>query len=102
VAITQTSPAPLDFNFFQLPAAIEIARKNGRGPEVSTELSEPYFESISKLGFEVARRIGEPWDQPMLLSALTVLAIAKGDYKVAEAIFNFDDDIIARVIDLDF
>jgi hypothetical protein len=102
VAIARTSPGALDFSFFQLPAAIEIARNNGRGPEVSAELSAPYFESISQLGFEVVRRIGEPWDQPTLLSALSVLAITKCDYKVAEAIFNFDDDIIARVIELDF
>ena len=102
VAIAQSSLCLLNFGFFQLPAAVEIARKNGRGPEVSRELSGAYFEAISQLGNEAAKRIGESWDQSMLLSALSSIAISKGDHRVAEAILNFDDYIISKVIGLDF
>ncbi len=102
VAIAKSSTGLLDFGFFQLPAAVEIARNNEQGPEISPALSDAYFEAISELRNEVAKRVDQAWDRPTLLSALSAIAISKGDHKVAEAILSFDDDIISKVIDLKF
>ena len=38
----------------------------------------------------------------MLLSAASAMAVAKGHHRVAEAIMNLDDDLITRLIELNF
>jgi hypothetical protein len=44
----------------------------------------------------------EDWDEPTLLSAISALAVAKRHPRVAEAVMNLDDDLITKLIDLDF
>ena len=87
VEIAVSAKEPIDFSFLQLPAAIEIARNSGNGPPV-TEC--------------VAVHRHEDWDEPTLLSAVSALAAAKGHHRIAEAIMNLDDDLITKLVDLDF
>lgn len=100
--IACNTKGPIDFSFFQLPAAIEIARHGGKGPPVPTDLAVAYRDAISRLTECVALHRHEDWDQPTLLSAASALAAAKGHHRVAEAIMNLDDDLITRLIDLNF
>ena len=102
VAIASSAPGPIDFSFFQLPAAIEIARHRGRGPTVPTELATAYHAAIQSLVDCVALHRHDDWDEPMLLSALTAQAVAKGNYGVAEALSKLDEYLITRIINLDF
>ena len=102
VAIASGAPGPIDFSFFQLPAAIEIARHTGRGPVVPAELAADYHAAITSLIDCVALHRHDDWDEPILLSALSAQAVAKGHYDVAEALFNLDEHMIARIINLDF
>ena len=78
VAIATGAPGPIDFSFFMLPAAIEIARNKGRGPTVPAELAPAYH------------------------AALTAQAVAKGNYDIAEVLSNLDEHLITRIINLDF
>jgi hypothetical protein len=102
VEIACNAKEAIDFSFFQLPAAIEIARNSGNGPPVPTDLTEAYSEAVSRLTECVALHRHEDWDEPTLLSAASALAAAKGHHRVAEAIMNLDDDLITRLIELDF
>jgi hypothetical protein len=102
VAIASAAPGPIDFSFFQLPAAIEIARHKGRGPAVPAELATAYHAAIAGLTDCVALHRHDDWDEPMLLSALTAQAVAKGNYDLAEVLSNLDEELITRIINLDF
>jgi hypothetical protein len=102
VEIARDATGPLDFNFFQLPAVIEIARKNGRGPQMPAQLAGAYNDAVSRLTECVALHRHEEWDEPTLISAISALAVAKGHHRIAEAIMNLDDDLIAKLIALDF
>jgi len=102
VEIALNTKEPIDFSFFQLPAAIEIARGSGKGPPVPGDLAEAYGDGVSRLAECVALHRHEDWDEPTLLSAMSALAAAKGHLRVAEAIMNLDDDLITKLIDLNF
>lgn len=102
VEIACDAKTPVDFSFFQLPAAIEVARSSGTAPPVPADLAEAYGNAVSRLTECVALHRHEEWDEPTLLSALSALAAAKGNHRVAEAIMNLDDDLIRRLIELDF
>lgn len=102
VELACCSKEPIDFSFFQLPAAIEIARRNAKGPPVPTDFADDYSAAVSRLTECVALHRHEHWDEVMLLSAMSALAVAKGNHRVAEAIMNLDDDLIGKLIDLDF
>lgn len=102
VRIAFEAQGPIDFSFFLLPAAIEIARHKGRGPIIPAELAEAYHSAIASLIDCVSLHRHDDWDEPMLLSALTAQAVAKGNHDVAEALANLDQDLITRIINLDF
>src|SRR5579862_9372442 len=43
VAIANEAQGPIDWSFFGLPSAIEIARANGRGPALRFQYRNDYF-----------------------------------------------------------
>lgn len=102
VKIAAETRVPIDFSFFQLPAAIEVARRAGRGPEVPTEFADDYHRALASLGEVVSLHRNDAWDQAMLLSAMAAQAVAKGHIDVAETILNLDSDLIAKINRLEF
>ncbi len=102
VEIACNAKEPIDFSFFQLPAAIEIARNSGKGPLVPAGLAQAYGDALSRLAECVTLHQHEDWDERTLLSAISALAVAKRHPRVAEAVMNLDDDLITKLIDLDF
>ena len=97
VRIAGTTVTPIDFSFFLLPTAIEVARRAGRGPAIPEECAEPYHAAITDLGESVSAHRQEPWDQSMLLAAAAAQAVAKGHVDVAEALINLDDNWIGKI-----
>lgn len=93
---------PIDFSFFQLPAAIEIARRTGHGPDIPTAYAHDYHRAIAQLVENVSLHRNEAWDQSMLLSAAAAQAVAKGHIDVAEALLNLDADWIAKINNFEF
>jgi hypothetical protein len=102
VAIAASAPGPIDFSFFELPAAIEIARQNGRAPAIPAELQTAYLAALASLPDCIAAHRNDHWDEAMLLSVCAAQAVSKGHFRAAEAIMNLDGDLIAKLIDLDF
>jgi len=97
VRIARATVTPIAFSFFLLPAAIEVARRAGRGPDVPAACAEAYRAAIANLGEAVSVHRHEPWDQSMLLAAAAAQAVAKGHIDVAEALINLDDDWIGKI-----
>ncbi len=89
----------IDFSFFQLPAAIEVARVNCRGPPVPPDLLDDYQKALAALIDIAMAHRNDPWDQAMILSVAAALSVAKGDARTAEALANLDDDWIEKLID---
>lgn len=97
VQIASEARAPVDFSFFQLPSAVEVARLAGRGPGIPEELASDYYRAITQLVDVVSLHRHEAWDQAMLLSAAAAQAISKGHVDVAEALLNLDADWIGKI-----
>lgn len=97
VQIASNVTEPVDFSFFLLPTAIEVARQTGRGPDVPEACASGYHLAISLLVETVSLHRHEAWDQTMLRSAAAALAVAKGHVDVAEALLNLDADWIAKI-----
>lgn len=93
---------PVDFSFFQLPAAIEVARRTGRGTDIPPAYADDYHRAIAQLVENVSLHRNEAWDQSMLLSAAAAQAVAKGHIDVAEALLNLDADWIAKINNFEF
>lgn len=97
VEIARTTMGPVDFSCFQLPAAIEVARRTGRGPEIPPELADAYHLAIAQLMDAVSLHRDDPWDEDLLLSAAAAQAVAKGHIAAAEALLNLDADWIGKI-----
>ena len=97
VHIASKAAGPIDFSFFLLPAAIEVARKKGRGPDIPEADVEDYHRAIGLLIENVNLHRNEAWDRSMLLSAAAAQAVAKGHIDIAEVLLNLDDDWIAKI-----
>ena len=88
---------PIDFGFLLLPASVDVARTNGRGPEVPDFLRPAYDLAISRLSDCVLAHRGERWSQDMTIAAMAAMAVSKGHPALAEAIMNLDEDWISRI-----
>ena len=102
VQIASEAKEPVDFSFFELPTAIEVARRNGRGPDVPEAYADDYHRAIAQLVENVSLHRNEAWDESMLLSAAAAQAVAKGHVDVAEALLNLDADWIAKINNCEF
>jgi len=102
VQIAGEAKGPVDFSFFQLPAAIEVARQAGRGPDMPRVHADDYHRAIARLMENVSVHRNEAWDQSMLLSAAAAQAVAKGHVDVAEALLNLDAHWIAKINNCEF
>lgn len=100
--IAMRSPSPVDSSFFHLPAAIDMARHNGRGPAIPPRLEAAYHTAIGALTECVGRHLGAAWEEADLQMALVALAVAKGHHRLAEAIMNLDDYWISRIAEGEF
>lgn len=101
VDIACRAEGPIDFSFFQLPAAIEVARQNGKGPALPVEIEDAYLNSISRLMDCVSIHRHNEWDESTLFSALAAQAASKGHFRAAEAIMNLDNSLIEKLINFD-
>lgn len=72
VDIACSAKGRIDNSFFQLPAAIEVARSNGSGPLVPSGLEDSYARGLTRLQEAVILHRHESWDQDTLISAICV------------------------------
>jgi len=82
-----TAPASASFTYVQFPAWVEICRKN-HGTSIPPDLEAAYFSALAELPGLVATASTRPWDADFLACALSAIAAAKGNTKVAEAVME--------------
>jgi hypothetical protein len=99
VRMSSSRSGPVDFGFFLLPAAIEVARRQRRGPAIPPALEAAYLKAISALPYSLGWRLDDDWDETFARSAFGALAVAKGHARLAEAVMELDEDWIARIVD---
>ncbi len=102
VKIACEAASPIDSSFLQLPAAIEVARGNGRGPDVPERIAEAYEAALARVCDIIEAHRNDDWDRPMLLSAAAALAASKRHFDIAEALLNLDDYWISKINDFEF
>lgn len=95
IALSQANP--IDFGFLLLPASVDVARTNGRGPEVPDFLLAAYDFAISRLPDCVLAHRGESWNQDMTIAAMAAMAGSKSHHALAEAVMNLDEDWISKI-----
>jgi hypothetical protein len=98
VAIAAAAAGPIDASFFQLPAAIEIARLTGHAPALPEDLAAPYRAALRDMHRVAFLHADDPWDRSMALAVATALVASKGDARLAEALQNLDDDYVALIL----
>ena len=90
------------FDFFALPAAIEVGRNMTKNaPQVPAEIVDGYHHALARLGEAAAMRWNDPWDRIMLRSVAAAQSVAKGDIELADVLLNLDDDWIAKIVNDD-
>jgi hypothetical protein len=98
IRIALETSGPVAFDVFALPTAIEISRRNGKGPTVPAFLETAYNAGLRQLPRAVAAHINDPWDESQVQVIAAALAISKGSLQLAEALSNLDPDWIERII----
>jgi hypothetical protein len=81
------APSEASDSFFQFPAWIEICRAKNR-IEIPQDLEAPYFEALARLPSLVAQASERHWNADFLACALSAIAAAKGQHKIAEAVLE--------------
>ena len=97
VEALSAAPERAGFDYFLLPAAVEVARveKNVAIPDA---LRTAYFEALSKLpALASAAARGQP-DQDLCQSALAAFAVGAGDVGLARMLIEIEHADIAAVI----
>jgi len=82
----------LDWNTYAIVATIELARAQGKNPDVPDWLAEDYFAAIRSLAENGAREILDSKDIEMTRSILSVLAIAAGTRTHARFLIDYSDE----------
>ena len=98
VRVLATDPVRAPFNFFLLPAQIEIDRCRKQVP-VPPDLQEAYFSAIARLPSLVGAAAVREWDEVFLRCALSAIAAAKGFPSVAEAAEELSPEIASKFME---
>jgi hypothetical protein len=84
-----TRPRSATLSYFRLPVCIELARV-AHHFEVPADLRKPYFAAITRLPALVAEASAASWDADMRAVASAAIAVAKGQWNIAELLINIE------------
>src|SRR5262245_8783582 len=98
VRVLASNPSRASYNFFLLPASIEIARER-KGVNVPAPLQSAYFAALRNLPQLVGAASTSEWSESHLLCALAALAVGKGYHRVGEAALELEGDVAQEFID---
>jgi hypothetical protein len=99
VALVAEAPAEATASFFHLPLAIELARFE-RSSEVPDELRDAYFSAIAQLAELAAGQARDPSAQVDRSILLACVALAGGDYALANVLVELDNSNMSGVLKL--
>jgi hypothetical protein len=85
------------FDFFLLPASIEVARHR-RGVPVPANLADDYRRSLAHFPTLAGAAAVGPWDTTRCRSILAAVAVAKSQFDTAELLIEIDDGDASEVL----
>jgi hypothetical protein len=92
VRILASAPDRAGYQYFGFPGWVEICRQR-TSESVPADLREAYFQALAELPAYVAAAADRPWDDAMVQSVLSVIAVVKGTVEVAEAVSELTPDV---------
>ena len=92
VAIVRAAPMRAHWSAILLVCAIEIARVNGKGPQIAKELQAEYAAALAALPEIIAALCAQRWDESFTRTCAAALAVSKGQPALAEAILELEPD----------
>jgi hypothetical protein len=88
-----------DWNLYAIAAIIEVERHRTSNPPIPAWLAESYSEAWTKLAvFALGDLAGTP-DKYTLRSALSVVALARGDLKLGALLVEIDESEISEYVE---
>jgi hypothetical protein len=90
-------PARASYQFFLLPAAVEVGRHRRNMP-VPAHLEAAYFASLRRLSLISVQTLSRQWDNTLCRSVLAALAAAKGHLGTAELLLEVDEEDVSEVL----
>ena len=90
-------PAHASFEFFLLPAAVEVARHR-RNVSVPNHLQAAYLDSLKRLSLLAAQVLPRAWDNTMCRSVLAAISAAKGHIGTAQLLLDIDEEDVDETL----
>jgi hypothetical protein len=81
-----------------LVTCIEIARLQGRGPDLPTNLEPSYRSGLEQLPGIVSKLSQYSWDDLYCCAAIAAVAASKGFHQLAETVLELDPETIEEVL----
>jgi hypothetical protein len=82
----------LDWNTYAIVAIIELARKEGKNPDVPRWIADDYFEAIGKLAAIGTTEVLRAEADEDVRAMLSIIAIAKGLRIHGKLLVNYSED----------
>ncbi len=92
-----SDPSHASYEFFLMPAAVEVARNRRKTP-VPDSLRAAYFDSLKRLSHLAAQALPRSWDNTLCRSVLAAVAAAKGHLGTAELMLDVDEEDVGEVL----
>ena len=98
IEVLATAPTRAGFDFFLLPAAIEVARDE-KGATISSALEPAYRTALARLPHLASAALTAACDADLCQSALAACAVAAGDLGLARLLIEIEHSDIGEVIE---
>jgi hypothetical protein len=87
--ILTNNSADACFDFFLMPASIEVTRSRRNIP-IPPDLADAYFDSLHGLPAAITPALVRPWDDSLGRSILAAIAASKGHIDTAQTLIEVD------------
>ena len=99
IRVLAIAPTRAHWDFFLLPACIEIARAKGRGPAIPIELEEAYHAALQRIPVLVAAAAAAEWNERFCRIVTAAVAVAKGQPALGEAMLEMAPEIVKEFME---
>ncbi len=88
----------LNWNTYAIVAIIELARKEGKNPDVPRWIEDDYFQAIRELAEIGATEVLKATTAEDVRAILSIIAIAKGLRTHGELLLKYADDELREIV----
>ncbi len=92
LAIAKAEPKRINYQFILLPISIELARLQGRGPEIPKNIELDYLKSINSIPVLITKLNSNQLSETMAITCSAAIALIGGHKILAEAILELEGE----------